>query len=389
MDKISDSEPPGGNFQSASFSMNRHEAGESAARCTGDATLQRRQHVGYRPDARLPTALNRVPVVVLYSQSQPLQRGQPIDILSDEETTWVAHKVARALQRCALEVHLVPITDDLEETLTRFNPGRHLIFNLCESLGGRSLSEAEAAECIAAQGFVYTGCSPETISLTSNKIRTKKLLLKHGLPTPGYQVVQHMNGRNISVPLPAIVKPSVESGSVGITQQSLARDANAVWDRVESCLRLYRQPVLVEQYIPGREINVAIWGVDRPEILPLYEIDFRWTSDPFQRIVSFDSKWVAGSIEYRGTPGICPAALSHREARSIRAAALRAYDLLGIRSYARIDIRLHKGVPFILEVNSNPDLAPNAGFFKSAKAAGYSYPAMVRKIAQLALNSQL
>jgi D-alanine-D-alanine ligase len=146
--------------------------------------------------------------------------------------------------------------------------------------------------------------------------------------------------------------------------------------------------VLIEDYIPGREINVALWGADEPEILPLYEIDFQWTSDPFQRIVSFDSKWVKESVEYSGTPGICPAGLSSRDEGSIREVALRAYELLGIRSYARIDIRLFEGIPYILEVNANPDLAPNAGFYRTAKAAGFSYPQMVRRITQLALESQ-
>jgi len=380
MNTNSDSEPPGTTYTTAVSTLNKPHTGSTIAR--------RRRLRPSGTHTQIPKRLKAVPIVVLYNQSQPLRRGEPIDILSDEETAWVAGKVAHALKRYAPEVQLVPVQDELKQELAGLDPNRHLIFNLCESLGGRSFSEVEAAEEIAKRGFVFTGAAPETMRLTMDKINAKRLLIKHGLPTPAYQVVEKLNGRTLRVPLPAIVKPSVESGSMGITQDSLAHTPGKVWERVEFCLRSYRQPVLLETYIPGREINVAIWGAENPEILPLYEIDFQWTADPYQRIVSFDSKWVADSIEYHGTPGICPAKLSKRDAHRVRSVALRAYQLLGIRSYARIDIRLHQGIPYILEINTNPDLAPNAGFYKTAKAAGFSYPQMVRKIAQLALDSQ-
>ncbi len=373
-------EPPGTPYPTTICTSNQ--------RANGSRTSRRGR---LRPDnehSQLPSRLNQVPVVVLYSQSQPLLRGDPMDILSDEETAWVAGKIAQSLKRYTSEVHLVPVQDDLDRVLSSFNPSRHLIFNMCESLGGRSCTEAKAAKRIAAHGFVFTGAMPETIEITMDKIRTKRMLIKHCLPTPVFQVIQKINGKSLNVPLPAIVKPSVESGSMGITQQSLAQNPTDIWKRIETCLLNYKQPVLVENYIPGREINVSIWGADKPEILPLYEIDFQWTTDPLQRIVSFESKWVVDSVEYIGTPGICPAHLSERDSQTVREVAMSAYLMLGIRSYARIDIRLHEGVPYILEVNTNPDLAPNAGFYGSAKAAGYSYPQMVRKITELALDSQ-
>lgn len=337
---------------------------------------------------RLPRRLDRVSVVVLFSQSEPLQRGRPIDILADEETARVASIVGRSLIPHAHEVLLVPVRDDLEQILKNLDPRSHLIFNLCESLGGRSSSEAEAAHIIHKRGFVYTGADPQVLKTTQDKIKTKRLLMQQGIPTPSFRVVHRLNDKKIHVTLPAIVKPSAESGSLGITQRSLAHDLGQLHTIAAECLDAYRQPVLIETYIPGREINVAIWGAEQPEILPLYEIDFRWTSDPLQRIVSFESKWVADSVEYSGTPGICPAHLKASEARSIRKVALQVYRLLGLRSYARIDMRFFEGVPYVLDVNANPDLAPNAGFYLTAKAAGYSYSAMVSKIAQLALDAQ-
>jgi hypothetical protein len=137
----SDSEPPGTLHLAAISTLERDS--------TVHHDVRRRRLRPGELASQLPELLQAVRIVVLFNQSQPLLRGEPMEILSDEETAWVAAKVAQALRRYALEVRLVPVEDDLDKVLANLNPQSHLIFNLYESLGGRSFSEVEAAENIA------------------------------------------------------------------------------------------------------------------------------------------------------------------------------------------------------------------------------------------------
>ena len=326
-------------------------------------------------------------VVVLYSLALGLERGRSEDRLADQETASVAMDISTALEGHVRATHRVPVWDDLPMVLRQFDPRRHVIFNLVESLGGRAFTEPEAARIFESMGFIHTGTDFRSLARSANKLTTKKLLEAAGLPTPRYQVVRTLTQRRFTVPLPAIVKPVAEGGSFGVTLDSLARDEHELAERVRDCLEIYRQPALAEEYIAGREINVALWGNARPTVLPVSEILFNWTSDPLKQFVTFDSKWVADSVEYVGTPGVCPAALTPEEQARVETAAVMAYQALGFRGFGRVDMRLKDGHPHILEVNANPDLAADAGFYRSASAAGFSYSEMALHILQLAIDA--
>ncbi len=364
------------------------------ARGQGAATTRRPARVSVQTLEDLRQAPWRVPdvrdveVVVLYSLALGLERGRTEDRIADQETASVASDIAGALEGHVRAAHRVPVWDDLPMVLRQFDPRRHVIFNLVESLGGRAFTEPDAARVFESLGFIHTGTDFRSLSRSANKLTTKKLLEAAGLPTPRYQVVRAPTQRRFTVPLPAIVKPVAEGGSFGVTLDSLARDEHELAERVRACLELYRQPALVEEYIPGREINVALWGNARPTVLPVSEILFKWTSDPLKQFVTFDSKWVTDSAEYVGTPGVCPAALTPEEQARVETAAVMAYQALGFRGFGRVDMRLKDGHPFILEVNANPDLAADAGFYRSASAAGFSYPDMALHIVQLAIDAQ-
>lgn len=329
--------------------------------------------------------LGELDVVVLYNVALGLERGRPEDLLSDAATEDVAQAIASALRDHVRSVVLAPVWDDLGEVLRHYDPNRHVIFNLCESLGGRSWSEAEVPRLMRAAGFLHTGSSYMALRRAGNKLITKRTLLAGGLETPRFEVVRRVGRRPTRVPLPAIVKPVAEEGSCGITLASVVNDRAAMGKQIDDCIRAYRQPALVEEFIAGRELNVALWGNGFPEVLPIAEIDFQWTEEPLEQIVTFAGKWHKDSVEAVGTPGVCPADLSPEEQDRVEAAAVLAYQKLGVRGYARVDMRLRDGVPYILEVNIHPDLAEDAGFFRSARTAGHSYPSMLLHILRLAL----
>ena len=338
---------------------------------------------------RLPPRLDAVEVVVLYTPVLASKGWTAQDLLADQETEQVAAHIAAALQNHAAGVKIMPCKPNLKACLAKLDPSRHLIFNLCEGQLGRKGSEAQIARMMSERGFVHTGASYSALARTANKWTTKKILQANGLPTPAYQIIRHATDWELEIPAPVMVKPIAEDGSIGITQRSLARTDDEVLPLVQEHLKKYQQAVLLEEFIAGREINVAIWGDATPRILPIAEIDFTWTDDPFEKFVTYASKWIDDSPEFSGTPGICPARLTTKERKTIEEISLQCWQHLHLSGYARIDMRLRDGIPFILEVNANPDLAPDAGFFRSATAAGYSYEAMILHIAHLALNPRV
>jgi D-alanine-D-alanine ligase len=170
----------------------------------------------------------------------------------------------------------------------------------------------------------------------------------------------------------------------------VVREREALDERVGHVLAHYRQPALVEQYIEGREIYVSLLERpgEGPQIFPFFEIDFSEMPSDLPRIVSFEGKWVTDSVEYRGTQPVLCAGLSPALRSRVAETALAAFQAIGLRDYARIDIRLAPdGIPYVIDVNPNCDLSDLAGgFSKAAKAGGLSYTDVILRLLELALS---
>jgi len=321
-------------------------------------------------------------VLILYNQVDSVAKGEARDLISAQGVTVAAGAVEQAL-RPRHEVVCAPVSFDPLEVLSNYDPDQWVVFNLLEGWGNRADLEPEAAAILERLGYRYTGSSPETLALCLDKSRTKKVLESHGIPTPAYQVYNDGNVK-VSILLPAIVKPVAEDASLGIDDEAVVTTLDQLRDRVRYVLDTYREPALVEEFIEGREFNVALWGNGRPECLPLAEIDYSGIADPLRRICSYAAKWEPERDEYRLTPVICPAEVDGRLTERIRRVAMAAYMALGCRGYARVDMRVRGREPYVLEINPNPDIAPDAGFARAAIAAGNTYPDMVEKILLLA-----
>jgi D-alanine-D-alanine ligase len=232
----------------------------------------------------------------------------------------------------------------------------------------------------------YTGSGPITLGTCLNKVRTKEILSYHGIPTPKFAVFKSAARVTLDdgMQFPLFVKPAREDAS---SNDSVVYDVPSLRKRVRYVHQNHDQPVLVEEFIEGRELNVAVMGNRKPFVLPISEIDFSAMPDSLHRIVSYECKWVAESDEYRTTKGICPAKLPSAVEAKMREIALHAYRLMGCRDYARVDMRLNKNnQPFVLEVNPNPDISRDAGFVRSVKAAGLTFEEMVGMIIEYALE---
>jgi D-alanine-D-alanine ligase len=161
---------------------------------------------------------------------------------------------------------------------------------------------------------------------------------------------------------------------------------------VAHVLEHYRQPALVEEYVEGREIYVSILESvgHEPQVFPFFEIDFSDMPADRPKIVSFEGKWVEDSVEYKGTRPVRCQGLSAELQATVANTALAAFRAVGLRDYARMDIRLSAdGVPFVSDVTPNCDLSDLAGgYARAAKAAGLSYKDLIMRIAELALSRQ-
>jgi D-alanine-D-alanine ligase len=188
-----------------------------------------------------------------------------------------------------------------------------------------------------------------------------------------------------------IVKPMREDASIGITNESVVTNRNDLKRRVEYVLDEHDQPALIEEYIEGREINVSVVGNDELITFPVAEIDFSGLPSDYPKIVSYNSKWMYKTVEYEFTKAVCPAAnLSKSEITNIQETAKKVYRLLGACDYARVDMRYKDGIPYVLELNPNPDIASDVpedtGFTRSAKAHGWEYGYLIRQIIKFALK---
>ncbi|CAG0946780.1 D-alanine-D-alanine ligase [Anaerolineae bacterium] len=322
-------------------------------------------------------------ILVVYNVVEAVEQGEEDDLFAEQEIVFVEQEIEKALQAHGHTTAPVPIRDDLWGPLKQYDPSEWLIFNLCESIRNKTYLEPYIISVFEHLGFRYTGSERRTLANCLNKPRAKEILMAHGLPTAAYQVFTPWTiQRHLEFPL--FVKPVSEDASIGITLNSVVHDDRALRRQVRYIWELYHQPALVEEFIEGREFNVTVLGNESPRVLPLSEINFRRIHDPFARIVSFRAKWVPTSPEYIRTPPTCPARVGDTIKSRIEDVARRAYQAMGLRDYGRVDIRLRNGTPYVLEVNPNADLSPDAGIARAARTAGMSYADLADEICRLA-----
>jgi D-alanine-D-alanine ligase len=324
-------------------------------------------------------------IVVLYNQVEAVLSGEPFDILADQEAAQVAQEISSGLQSLGYRTACVGVAGDVAGALAAFSPDDWLVFNLCEGLNGDPALEARVPPALEGLGFTHTGASGPGLAACLDKAHTKERLQAHGLPTPRYAVLSSP-GERCDVPLPAMVKPLAEDGSLGISWESVVCEPGALAGRVRYVVERYEQPALVEEFIDGREFNLAVWGNSPPEPLPTAEIDYQSIGDPLRRVCTYEAKWVEDSFAYHRTPVVCPAQVDAGLGEQLCQAGLAAYRLMGCRDYARIDMRERQGSAYILEVNPNPSLAADAGFYRAARALGYDHARMAEQIVRFALE---
>lgn len=326
------------------------------------------------------------------THAQVISVTQPSTIdLSEVGVLEEREHVQEALQKNGYKTSLFNMNSDIKR-LIQFVEEKEpdLIFNLCESVGDESTHEMFVAGLYELLGVPYTGASAFTLGMCQNKVRTKQILSFYKIRVPRFALYRNANEINedgFDLRFPVIVKPSLEDASLGIDNGSVVDNFAALRKRVRLIFQNHDQPALVDEYIEGRELNVALMGNRRPIVFPISEIDFSGLPAHYPRIVTYKAKWMEGTEEYKGTVGICPAQVSAEVERQAKEIALKAYRIMGCRDYARVDMRLDKNNNlYVIEVNPNPDISDDAGFARSAKAYGLMLDEIINKIVEYALE---
>jgi D-alanine-D-alanine ligase len=299
----------------------------------------------------------------------------------DSEATILAVKAALEEQH---SVTMIEATEYAPQRLLEVQPD--IVFNIAEGLRGPS-REAQIPALLEMLGIPYTGSDPVTLALCLDKARAKEILSFHQIPTADFHVIESLDDLKLrSIAFPSIVKPLHEGSSKGILNNSVVRTKEELAAEVQRVLSDYKEAALVEKFLPGREFTVALLG-NGPHVrtFPIVEIRFDKLPDGVNPLYSYEAKWVWDQLEHPIEMYDCPARIDADLERRIRETCVRAFNVLRCRDWCRIDLRLDEhGIPNIMELNPLPGILPDpddhSSYPMAARAAGYSYNAMLQAV---------
>jgi D-alanine-D-alanine ligase len=336
-----------------------------------------------RPDEEPPSRILGLSIAELIARDEFAEWDSPTTIAAVEAALSHLGKVVR-----------LEAKEDFPEKLRQANPD--IVFNIAEGFHGVNRESHVPAIC-EFYGIPYSGSDPFTLTLCLDKARTKETLTFHGIPTPRFAVVERVEALGPvmeKLPFPLFVKPLHEGSSKGITDANLCFDRGHLTRQTAFLLENYRQPVLVEEYLPGKEFTCAVVGNgDDAIVLPLVGMNFETLPKGALPIYSFDAKFVWDRPENPLDIFQCPARITRELQASIERVTLDAFRVLGCRDWARIDVRLDaSGSPNVLEVNPLPGILPdpadNSCLPKAARAAGIGYEELIQNCLKYAAARQ-
>ena len=307
-----------------------------------------------------------------------------------DKVEWVTeYEVKKALIDLGHEVRILGVSDNLaiiRHHIKYFKP--KIVFNLLEEFKGEAVFDQNVVSYLELMGTPYTGCNPKGLIIGRDKALSKKILSYHKIKIPKFQVFPR-NRPNIKSKIkefPVIVKCLNEEASLGLSQASVVHNKEKLKERVAFIHSRYNTDAIAEQFILGCEYFIGVVGNYRLESLPVWELKFEQSHDPEKEFYTNSAKF---DVDYRGRKGITTgkADLTPEKEQELRKIAQRAYKILGLSGYARIDMRVSKnGTPYVIEANPNPDISKSDDFSKSAKKAGYTYKNLINKIIRLGLQ---
>ena len=328
-------------------------------------------------------------VAVVYNEPYPSRYDEigeekaALDVLDAVEAV---HQALLQLDFDAVLVPLAPPMAQVESKLISLDTD--LVFNLFDGFYDHPETEALVPEILSQAGIPFTGCPGSMLGLALDKAKVKTLLNAAGILTPDFQVLDPRTLHLFRLGYPCIIKPRCEDASLGISPESVVNDFAALERQSKLVSTCYGGDALVEEFIDGREFNATVLGDSTHSVLPISEIVYSLPPG-MPRILTLAAKWEPSSLYFQATRAICPADLEAEEQKRIVETVRAAFELVGGRGYARVDMRMgDDGELNVLEVNPNPDISPGTGAARQAAAAGMSYNQLIEEFVRLALDEK-
>lgn len=314
--------------------------------------------------------------------------SKPPDYFSEFDSEKTVNAITSALKE---KGHLVyGVNVGREDIFSYFKKNQvDIVFNIAEGESGK-FRESEIPAVLDYLDIPYTGSNTFSLALALHKALTKKILMAENIPTPSFQVfTKGSESLNPKLKFPLIVKPNREGSAKGINAANVVTDKSDLFNRIKEVQGLYKQEVLVEEFIEGRELTVGILENGKATILPILEIDFASCVKSGEYFYSWRMKEFQGDNDLGLTPTFhCPANLDKETEERIKEVALKTHSAIGCFDISRTDIRLSKdNIPYVLEINPLPGLDPNdSNFPMMAYASGMKYADLIEVIVKNALE---
>ena len=335
--------------------------------------------------------MGKLNVVVLYDRwEEPEDAAAPADkapLTRTLDKKEVEDEVAETLGKLGHDATLHVLDGSVKSLNAIARTDCDLFFNLAESFAGNDTADYCIAAYLELLNKKYTGSGSRGLLYCQDKAVAKKILEFHGIHTPVF--ARSYRGRldfSHDLEFPVIVKPAREDGSIGIEFNAVVSSIRELMERIDWLHANFDSPVLIEEYVEGREMYVGVIGNEHPEALPVVELDLSKLPEGTPRIAGAEVKWGKGTRAYRDTKSAVAEDLPEETTAALQQTAVAVYQALELRDYGRIDMRLRPdGRVAVIEANPNPWLASKAEFAMAARKAGRNYTQLIEEITDLAL----
>src|SRR5215218_2463260 len=333
----------------------------------------------------------RLKIVVLYDRWEPDDDNSGTNgkapLVRTLDKKEVEEEVIDALTKLGHEPTLHQLDGSLKSLHALPKLDCDIIFNLSESFAGNDTADYNIAAYLELIGKPFTGSGSHGLMLAQDKSVAKKIFAFHRIATPIF--ARSFRGRlafSDELHFPVIVKPMREDGSIGIEFNAVVSSIKELMERIDWLHEQFDSPILIEEYVEGREMYVGVLGNENPEALPVIELDLSKLPEGTPRIAAAEVKWGKGTKAYRDTKSIVAEDLPEETAALLQQTALAVFQALDLRDYARIDMRLRPdGRVAVIEANPNPWLASKAEFAMAGRKSGRNYTQLIEELVDLAM----
>lgn len=315
-------------------------------------------------------------IVIAYNLPSDEKRTDDLDVLTQVET------VQKSLNNLGHTTILLGVSlnlDLFQKKIIELKPD--LVFNLVESINSVEMYLHFVPVILEKLNIPFTGPSAEALFTTTNKVFTKKLLGILSINTPGWLTSESIVSE-IKFKTPCIIKPIYEDASVGLDDGSIIYDSKNLFTEFKERTKKYGE-CFVEEFIDGREFNISVLDTENGvKVLPIAEIKFEGYPVEKAKIVGYDAKWNENSFEYSHTVRTFDYSENDKKLLSeLERVTIDCWHKFNLKGYVRVDYRVDKyNNVYVLEINGNPGIAPDSGFFAAVLEYGWNYDKMIEEI---------